>query len=146
MDKYTFGKEQSVVNLVGNILLMPEYVIYQSKVARLLSRQMIALSAISTISNEAIRRTTLEMWHERFTSLVSGLPEIIRTHMRCFETGKYRQLLKKSYQKEDVMPKGRCIKCGRAYYGWSLKYHPQKCECGGDIELISREDNDGKEA
>ena len=42
-------------------------------------------------------------------------------------------------------PCGRCIKCGRIYYGWSLECHPQKCECGGDVELISKEVADAKE-
>lgn len=43
------------------------------------------------------------------------------------------------------MPKGRCIKCGRIFYGWSLKCEPQKCECGGDIVLITKEAEDVRE-
>lgn len=37
------------------------------------------------------------------------------------------------------MPKGKCSKCGKMYYGWALKYkQPDRvliCKCGGEIKL-----------
>ena len=94
MDKYTFGNSQSEINLVSSILTNPQYAIYSRKVARLLSKQFQALNMVSTIPDERIKRHTMRMWHERFVSLLNDLPEIVKTHTLCVETGKYRQLLK----------------------------------------------------
>jgi len=35
------------------------------------------------------------------------------------------------------MPKAKCPKCGRVYYGWALKQEPQKycSECGAPLNI-----------
>ncbi len=94
MDKYTFGNSQSEINLVSDILMRPEYEAFSKKVARLLSKQFQVFNMVTNIPDERIKRHTLKMWHERFALLVQDLPEVVRTHTLCVETGKYRQLLK----------------------------------------------------
>jgi hypothetical protein len=35
------------------------------------------------------------------------------------------------------MPKGRCKRCGRIYYGWSLINREYRfCDCGGTVEIV----------
>ena len=94
MDKYTFGNSQAAQNLVGDILRKPEYEKYSEQVARLLSKQIVTLKSINHIPIDHIRKATLKMWHEHFISLCSKLPEIVRTHVLCVETGWYRQSLR----------------------------------------------------
>ena len=94
--KFTFGDSQSAVNLMGSILQQPEYQKYKDVVCRKLSKQIEKMKAVGAIENQSIREATLKMWHDRFASGVSGLPEIVKTHTRCVETGMYRQLLRDS--------------------------------------------------
>lgn len=35
------------------------------------------------------------------------------------------------------MPEARCPKCGKLYFGWSLRDHPQDCDCGAKLEIQS---------
>jgi len=94
MDKYTFGNSQSAQNLMGDILKNPEYEKYSKRVAHLLSKQITIFKSVNCISNEHIRKATLKMWHEHFIPLCSDLPEVVKTHTLCVETGWYRQLLR----------------------------------------------------
>ena len=94
IDRYTFGKSQAAQNLIANILQKPEYVQYSKRVARLLSKQSAILNMVAFIPNETTKKATLRMWHEHFAGLTLGLPEIVKTHTLCVETGWYRQLLK----------------------------------------------------
>jgi hypothetical protein len=94
--KHTFGESQAAINLMGNILEQPEYRKYKRVVCRKLSKQIKAMKALMIIENKVLRKDTLKMWHDKFISLTADLPEIIKTHTRCVETGIYRQLLKDS--------------------------------------------------
>ena len=94
MDKCTFGNSQAAQNLVGDILRKPEYEKYSKRVAHLLSKQSAFFSNVSYIPDETIRKATLRKWHEHFAGLVDGLPEIVKTHTICVETGWYRQALR----------------------------------------------------
>ena len=94
--KVTFGKSQAAINLTGSILQQPEYQRYKCFVYRKLSKQITGMKALMAIENKVIRRATLKMWHDKFTLAVSDLPEIVKTHTRCVETGIYRQLLRDS--------------------------------------------------
>ena len=94
MDKYTFGNSQAAQNLMVDILRKPEYIKYSKRVARLLSKQNIILRTVQFIPKETIRKATLKMWHEHFVDLCVDLPEVVKTHTLCIETGWYRQLLK----------------------------------------------------
>jgi hypothetical protein len=94
-DKFTFGKAQSAINLMS-ILEKQEYKEYLPQVMRLLSKQSESLNAVMCIPHEHTRNFTLDMWHRHFATLVVGLPEIVRTHTLCVETGWYRQLLRNS--------------------------------------------------
>ncbi len=92
--KYTFGKSQSAINLMSSILCLEEYKIFKRKVCSLLSKQSEAFHSIMTMPNKRVRGATLKMWHERFAILCEDLPELVKTHTRCVETGLYRQFLK----------------------------------------------------
>ena len=94
MDKYTFGKSQAATNLLCDILENPEYKQCSRRVARLLSKQFKALLAAAKISDKGVRNATLRLWHDKFETLTDGLPEVVKTHIRCVETGKFRQILK----------------------------------------------------
>lgn len=94
MDRYTFGDSQAAQNLITDILNKPEYSKYSKRVAHLLGKQGVILKAVAIIQDETIRKATLKMWHDHFAQLCSDLPEIVRTHTLCVETGWYRQLLK----------------------------------------------------
>ena len=94
MDRYTFGNSQAAQNLIGNILPKPEYMKYSKRVTRLLSKQISILKLVNCISNETTRKATLRMWHRHFVELCLDLPEAVRTHTLCVETGWYRQTLK----------------------------------------------------
>lgn len=95
LDKNTWGNSRSAINLV-TILLKPEYQECARRARRVLTKQFEALQSVMDIRCKNIREHSLYMWHERFPSLLSGLPEIVRTHILCVETGKYRQLLRLS--------------------------------------------------
>ena len=82
------------MNLITNILENPEYKVYTRKVARLLGKQFKAFLAVIEISDKETREAALKMWHDKFKERTENLPEVIKTHIRCVETGKYRQLLK----------------------------------------------------
>ena len=96
MDKHTWGDSQAAINLATHILAQPEYNQYSKFVSRNLSKQFIALSSIMAIPDKNTRETTLKMWHDRFKGLVSVLPEVVRTHTLCVETGEYRKKLRQS--------------------------------------------------
>ena len=34
------------------------------------------------------------------------------------------------------MPKVTCIKCGKIWYGWSLKYKKCYCDCGTELDIV----------
>lgn len=94
MDKYTFGNSQAAQNLVSDILEQPQYQPYKEAVCRRLSKQTARLKAVMTIRDKTIREETLRMWHKTFVPWTEGLPELVKTHIRCVETGIYRQFLK----------------------------------------------------
>lgn len=96
--KFTFGESQAAMNLMGNILQQSDYQKYQRIVCRKLSKQIEVMKAMMFIENKTLRKATLKLWHEKFTLESDTLPEIIKTHMRCVETGIYRQLLKDTGQ------------------------------------------------
>jgi hypothetical protein len=104
IDKFTFGKTQSAINLMG--ILEKEHKECLPRVMRLLSRQSESFNAIMHIPHEHTRNFTLDMWHKRFPMLVAELPEVVRTHTLCVETGWYRQLLRDSKK----MPQGSYYK------------------------------------
>ena len=92
--EYTFGNSQAAINLMGSILQQKEYQKYKRVTCRKLSKQIEAMKALMAIENKVVRRAALKIWHDKFTSLISDLPEIVKTHVRCVETGIYRELLK----------------------------------------------------
>ena len=92
--KHTFGDSQASINLIDNILAKPEYIKTRSKVFRLLARQLQAFAVIVAIPDEKVRLATLRMWHDKFAAKVAELPEIVRTHTLCVETGQYRKRLR----------------------------------------------------
>ena len=92
--KYTFGDSQASINLIDDILAKPEYVKNRSKVFRLLGTQLQAFAVIVTIPDRKVRQATLGMWHDRFALRAAELPEIVRTHTICVETGHYRERLR----------------------------------------------------
>lgn len=92
--KYTFGSSLASVNLLGDILERTEYIQYEKRVYRLLSKQCEALNSLKSLINKNVRETSLKMWHDRFKLLTEFLPEVIKTHIRCVETGIYRRMLK----------------------------------------------------
>jgi len=94
--KFTFGDSQAAVNLMSSILQQPEYQRYRRKVCRKLSKQIEGMTALGTIGDKAIRDAMLGVWHGQFASRISDLPEIVKTHTRCVETGFYRQLLRRT--------------------------------------------------
>lgn len=94
--KFTFGDSQSAVNLMGSILQQPEYQKYKRTVCRKLSKQIEGMKALMPIENEVVRKATLKMWHDKFLPSISNLPEVVKTHTRCVETGVYRQLLREN--------------------------------------------------
>ena len=98
--KHTFGKSQAALNLVGDILEKPEHKEFRPKVFRLLSKQSEFLNSVMEISNKRVREACLKMSHDRFATSVAELPEIVRTHVLCVETGVYRQLVAKSRKEE----------------------------------------------
>jgi hypothetical protein len=104
--KYTFGDSQAAINLTSSILENPEYSGLRQKVSRLLTKQIITLKAIMEIRNNRIREASLTIWHSRFPSKLADLPEIVKTHVLCVETGVYRQLLKDS--KKQISGKTSC--------------------------------------
>ena len=91
---HTFGNSQAAINLMGNILAQAEYKPFKPRICRLLSKQSEAFNSLMAISNIRIRKAALEIWHKKFTLLTEGLPEIVKTHTCCVETGIYRRLLK----------------------------------------------------
>jgi len=40
------------------------------------------------------------------------------------------------------MPKVVCPKCGKVFYGWSLKHKISFCDCGALLNLIRSEVNE----
>lgn len=93
---YTFGNSKAAINLMGNILENPGYVMHRRKALRLLSKQTATLTAVMAIKNKSVREASLEMWHKRFATLISDLPEVVKSHVLCVETGLYRKLLEES--------------------------------------------------
>lgn len=94
MDKYMWGKSQAAVNLI-TALKTPEYEMFARIVRRRVSTQIRGLEAMMTITEPHFRRAALEMWHKQFPAKLPELPEVIRTHILCVETSKFRELLKK---------------------------------------------------
>ena len=92
--KYTFGKSQAAINLMDSILQQPEYQKYKQVVCRKLSKHIGGMNDLMAIENKVARKAMLKMWHDKFAFTVSGLPETVKTHARCVETGIYRQLLR----------------------------------------------------
>ena len=90
----TFGKAKAAINLTTSILENPEYQYTRRKVCRLLSKQIEAYNFLMAIPNTHTRRACLKMFHDKFVERVTDLPEIVKTHTRCVETGIYRKLLK----------------------------------------------------
>ena len=37
------------------------------------------------------------------------------------------------------MPKAICIKCGKVWYGWALKYKNCFCDCGEKLKIIKED-------
>ena len=95
MDRHTFGTSQAAINLVEDILPKQEPLV-RRRASRVLSKQIVALKAITGIPDKGVRETTLLMWHGRFKELTESLPEILRDHIRCVETGLYRALMRES--------------------------------------------------
>ena len=94
--KYTFGDSRAAINLTSSILEQSEFKNIRRKVSRLLTGQSVALKSLMAIRDKRSREASLKMYHDRFQLKVSDLPEIVRTHVLCVETGIYRQLLKSS--------------------------------------------------
>jgi len=93
---YTFGESQAAVNLMGNILQQPEYQAIKRKVCRILAKQIEGMKSLMVIKNKVDREATIRMWHDKFVTIIVDLPEVVKSHTRCVETGWYRQLLKDS--------------------------------------------------
>ena len=91
---HTFGNTKAAINLTTSILENPEYQQFRRKVCRLLSKQIETLNSLTEISNSRVRKASLKVWHDKFAMQVIGLPEIVKTHTLCVETGIYRRLLK----------------------------------------------------
>lgn len=91
---HTFGSSKAAIHLTTNILAKEEYKLFKRKVCHLLSKQIEVFNSIMMISNIRVRKTTLKLWHDRFNQLTDDLPEVVKTHTRCVETGIFRQMLK----------------------------------------------------
>jgi len=101
--EFTFGASQAARNLMASILQQPEYRQYKEAVCRRLSKQLERLNAVMDIRNSVVRQATLKMWHDTFPNWCRGLPEIVKTHAICVETGWYRYLLKGRRHKDLVL-------------------------------------------
>ena len=97
MDKFTFGKSQSAINLIESILPKPENQVYRRKVCRMLSKQIEALNGVCEITDTGVRKTTLEMWHKRFLDRMPALPRVVETHIKAVEAGMYRDRLQEAH-------------------------------------------------
>ena len=93
--KFTFGDSQSAQNLMGGILQMPEYAGCKDAVCRKLGKQIERYHSLMAIEHKDIREATLVMWHNKFKEMTDDLPELVKTHTRCVETGFYRDCLRR---------------------------------------------------
>jgi len=92
MDKYMWGKSQAAINLITT-LNTPEYSDHARRVRKILHTQLRAMESIMDIKDTHFKRATLELWHHQFSGKLIDLPEVIRTHVLCVETGKFRELI-----------------------------------------------------
>ncbi|MCJ7457411.1 MAG: hypothetical protein MUP17_00250 [candidate division Zixibacteria bacterium] len=124
--KYTFGDSMAAVNLTSNILEKQEFRDIRHKVARLLTKQIIALKSLMAIRDKRMREASLKMWHDEFPLKVSDLPELVRTHVLCVETGIYRQLLRDSKKQLS----------GKTIYHILADYICEQCSTPNFVNLV----------
>jgi predicted RNase H-like HicB family nuclease len=118
---YSFGESKAAINLMSNILEMPEYKGIRHNVLSNLARQDTHLNAIMDIKDKNTRQACLEMWHMRFVGITEGYPEVVRSHVRNVETAIYRKLLKRSNANMNEYKGYKTIieRDGKEYHGYS---------------------------